>query len=253
MRTLPAAVVVVLAAIAATACQHGNQHEAAPGRSPSSVASHDNGISALPAKEIAVRAGRAIHNVPVHVRGTFSEASGPASTLDLIPGDGGDVRCTVAQGRESVDMVRVQGEDYVRASASTWVSTGVPVLSKPSIAQRADGKYVRAAMGRIELVRFTHLLEAGRILGDELPATETATKVGTAIINGVPTVAVTVVTPGMSPLPIGTVYVATVGEPYVLRWDSPGGRMSYTDYGKTAVIDPPPAAQVIDLDDLLHV
>jgi len=250
MRTVPAAVVVVVAAIATAACQGASQHEPVP--SPSSVASHDNGISALPDKEIAVRAGRAVDNVPVHLRGTFPEGSGPAATLDCVSGDRGEAHCAIAQGGESVDLVRVGGKDYVRASARVWMATGVPVLSTASTAQRADGKYVRATTGRIELVRFTHLLDASEVLGKELPATETATREGTAIVNGVPTVALTVVTSDTSPKPLGTIYVATVGEPYVLRWDSPGGSIVYSDYGKTAVIDTPPADQVIDLDDLMH-
>ena len=77
---------------------------------------------------------------------------------------------------------------------------------------------------------------------------------GTAIINGIPTVVVTPITPGLSPLPIGTIYVATVGEPHVIRWVSAGdvGSLDFSDYMESVVIDAPPVDMVIDLNDLIH-
>jgi hypothetical protein len=253
MRAIRAAVVLVVAAIATTACQHGGHPEAVPASSSSSVAGRDNGVSSLPAKEIAIRAGQAIHNVPVHMHGTIPDRSLGVTTLDLISNGSDEGRCTNEGAGETIDMVRVGGKEYVRASASLWMRLGLPALSSSAAATRADGKYVRAPIGRLELVRLTHFLDAGQVLAAELPGTETATKGGTAIISGVPTVAITAVTPGTSPDPIGTVYVATVGEPYVMQWDSPhdAGRFVYSYYMKPFVIEAPPADQVIDLDDLL--
>lgn len=252
MRTLRVAVVLALAGIAVTACQAGGHRGGAPEGSPSVPVGHDNGISALPAREIARRAGQAIHNVPVHVRGTASDGSAQLTTLDVIVGNLDDTSCTVVEAGETVDAVRVGGKDYVRASASVWMSLGLPTVS--SAAAHADGKYVRVAMRSPELGRLTKFLDVSRVLGNELVATESATMGGTAIINGIPTVAVTPITPGLSPNPIGTIYVATVGEPYVIRWDSPGdtGSLVFSDYLKPVVIDPPPADKVIDLFDLTH-
>jgi hypothetical protein len=162
------------------------------------------------------------------------------ATLDVFVGDRDDGRCTVVEAGETVDAVRVGGHDYVRASAGVWASLGRPAVS---------GKYLRVAMRSPELGRLTKFLDVSRTLADELVATESATLGGTAVIDGVPTVAVTAVTPGLSPMPIGTIYIATVGEPYVLRWDSPGdaGRLVFSDYRTPVVVDPPPPDQVIDL------
>jgi hypothetical protein len=210
-------------------------------------------MSSLPAKEIAIRAGQAIHNVPVHMHGTIPDRSLGVTTLDLTSNGSDEARCTNEGGGETIDMLRVGGKDYVRAPASVWMGLGLPALSSAAAAARADGKYVRAPIGRLELVRLTHFLDAGQVLAVELPGTESATKGETAIIAGVPTVAITAITPGTSPDPIGTVYVATIGEPYVMQWNSPrdAGIFIYSYSTKPFVIEAPPADQVIDLDDLL--
>jgi len=214
----------------------------------------DNGVSALPAKQIATRAGQAIHNIPVHVHGTVSDGSRQVTTLDVFSGGLDDARGTVVEAGQAIDAVRVGGKDYLRASTSLWMSLGLPAIGNAAAATRADGKYVRVVMRSLDLGRLTKFLDVSRVLADELAATETATLGGTAVINGVPTVAITPITPGLSPLPIGTIYVATVGEPYVVRWDSPGdsGSLVFSDYTKPVVVDAPPADQVIDLGHLTH-
>jgi hypothetical protein len=240
---------LAVTAIAVTACRGGSQPAAAPERRPSAAAApegHDNGVSTLPAKEIATRAGRAIHNVAVHVRGTTSDGGLQIATMDVFSGGFDVARCTVSEAGLTIDVLRVGGTDYVRAPSSVWASLGVPTSA------RADGKFVRAPARSTAFLSFTKFLEVSRSLGDELTATEKATLDGTATINGVPTVAVTAVTPGLSPLPIGTIYVATVGEPYVVRWVSPGdaGSLDFSDYQKPVVVDAPPVDKVIDWDDL---
>jgi hypothetical protein len=252
VRVVPAAVAFAAAAIAMAACQAGGQHGAAPERGPSTLVGHDNGISVLPAKEIARRAGRAINNVPVHVRGTAADGSSQVTALDVVAGRLDDARCTVVEAGEIIDAVRLDGKDYVRAPARVWMSLGLPAISSAAAAARVDGKYVRVAMRSPELGRLTKFLDVRRVLGDELAATETATMGGTAVINGVPNVAVIPVTPGLSPLPIGTIYVATVGEPYVIRWVSPGdvGSLDFSDYTKPVAVNAPPADKVIDLGAL---
>ena len=250
MRTLPATVVLAVIALATTACRAGGQPRAGPEGSSSSFAGPANGISALPAKEIARRAGQAIHGQPVHVRGTVSDGAAQVTALDVIVGTVDDGRCTVVEAGETVEAVRVGGQEYVRASANVWAAVGLP----GGTTGRAEGKYVRAATRSPQLSRLTKFLDVSRVLADELAATETATVGGTAIINGVPTVAITPVTPGLSPLPIGTIYVATVGEPYVIRWVSPGdvGRLDFSDYAKPVAVDAPPPDQVVDVEDLMR-
>jgi hypothetical protein len=89
MRAIAAAVVFALAAVVTTACQDGSHREAVTVTSPSPVAGHDNGagrdngVSSLPAEDIAIRARRAIHNGPMHVRGFVSDGSSQVTKLDV--------------------------------------------------------------------------------------------------------------------------------------------------------------------------
>jgi hypothetical protein len=193
-----------------------------------------------------------IHNVPVHVHGTVSDGSAQVTTVDVSVGSLDEARCTVSEADQTLEVVRVGGKDYVRASVRVWMF--LPALSNAGTAARAEGKYVRAPMRSAELGRLTKFLDVTQTLSDELAATQTATIGETAIINGVPTVAITPITPGLAPLPIGTIYVATVGEPYVIRWVSPGevGSLDFSDYTKPVVIDTPPTDKTIDLDALIH-
>jgi hypothetical protein len=255
VRKAAGAAVLAVAATAMTACLGGGQHRTTPAPSPSIRVAQDNGVSALPAKEIARRAGRAINNVPVHVRGSVSDGSSQTTTLDVVEGSGDEARCTVVEDGERADVVRVGGRVYVRASKRIWMSLDPPALRSAAAAGLAEGTYVRFAMPDPELnpglLRLTKFLDVRRSLGDELTATQTATTDGTAVINGVPTIAVTPITPGLSPLPIGTIYVATVGEPYVLRWAGPGdvGNLDFSDYLAPVVVHVPSADSIVDLTD----
>jgi hypothetical protein len=190
-------------------------------------------------------------NVPVHMRGTVSDGATQVTTVDVVATGTGDARCTVVEGRETLDVVRVGGMDYIRTSERVWSSLRTPGFIDPAKVTRADGRYVRAPMRMPELGALIKFLDASRSLADELVNTETATTGATVTINGVPTVAVTAVTPGLSPLPIGTIYVATVGEPYVIRWVAPGDAdaLDFSDHGKPVVIGPP-AGDIVDLDEL---
>jgi hypothetical protein len=147
----------------------------------------------------------------------------------------------------SSDVIRVGGNDYAKASASYWTMYGLPVLNSSTAANRADGKYIRATTASLKLVRLTKCVDLPRIVWDELGEKPEVVKGGTGIVNGVPTVAII-------SSELGTVYIATTGEPYVIRVVAPGGvstgAWDFSDYGTPVEVDAPSADQVVDITAL---
>jgi hypothetical protein len=208
----------------------------------SATSSSDNGIADEPAEQIAVVAVRGMTSkYPMRIRVTVMDDHGqPALTFDVVR-DFTDGRGTVQIGGHTLQIVRRNGHDYAKADAGFWRTYGPPNLRDPDRVAKIEGKWVRGNL-------YSSGLPVGRFLDfhddlwEALVNGKQFAKGDRVVINGVPSIAVT-------SNYIGTVYVATEGEPNVVRVLADNGTFfDYSEYGKPVVIDEPPADQTVDLD-----
>src|SRR6185437_5707696 len=116
------------------ACRVSGQPGASPAGSPPPPVGSNNGVTSLPARDIARRAGQAIRDVPVRVHGTISDGATQVTTLDVLVGGPDEARCTVTEAGQTVDAIRTGGHDYVRASTSLWTALGLPAVDNAAAA-----------------------------------------------------------------------------------------------------------------------
>lgn len=207
----------------------------------------DNGIAKLSATEIAKRVTRAINkNSTVHVKGAVS-GDGQTVTFDVNNRNLVDGRCTLTANGQTVEVIRIGGNDYAKADAKFWTALGPPALRSNAAATQAAGKYVKASAASSQFAILTKFLYIAQVVWDELAEEPAVVKGGSQVVNGVPTITIT------SP-ELGKIYIATRGEPYVIRVEAPGGVSTgftdFSDYRKPVEIDVPPADQVIDISAL---
>jgi hypothetical protein len=238
------ALAVVVIALSACATPRSSQ----PGAADPSPTPTDNGISVLSAADIAHRAIQALDvGTSVHVKGFVSDEGESAMSFDVVKQDATDGRATLTAGGQTVEIIRVGDYDYAKASASFWASYGPGSVVSKAGAARAEGKYVKASHSGLKLATLSKFLDLPLVVKQELGEEHDLVKGGQQVINGVPTIALTAPD-------AGTIYIATVGPPDVIRVTSPGGGSdgieSFSGYLATVTVEVPPADQVIDIASL---
>jgi hypothetical protein len=179
----------------------------------------------------------------VHVTG-YVAGDGQTVKFDLVKRGPTDGMCTLTASGETVDVIRVGAYDYARASERFWATLAPEAVRGQAAARLADGKYVKARHTDMKIGRLTKFLDIPQIVWMELGETQDVVKGDRQIVNGVPTIAI------VSPY-LGTIYIATQGEPYVVRVVAPGGASTgvsnFFDYLKPVQIQAPPASEVVDI------
>jgi len=246
MRTLRISIMIVAVVFLAAGCHNpaGSIEPTSTGSGPASTGA-DNGIADLPVEQIAEAAVRGLtHNYPMRLKGKVLGANGEqVLTFDIVR-KFSDGRGTVLVEGHTLELVRLGGHDYAKTDAKSWIARGPSALKNPSAAARADGKWVRGNLysAQLPVGKFLDLHEN---VWEGLVNDTAFGKGQRRVVNGVPTIAFTSGN-------VGTVYVATQGEPNVIRVESPAGTtiVDYSEYGNAVVIEEPPADQIIDLESL---
>ncbi len=243
MRTLRIPMIVMAGALVAAGCQSpAGRSEATSTPSGPVSTSAENGIADLPAEQIAAAAVTGLtHNYPMRLHGRMVGDDGKQIlTLDIVR-NFADGKGAVQFDGFTVELLRIGGHDYVKADAQFWTSYGPPGLRASAAAARADAKWVRANLYSSELPVGV-FLDLHEKVWEGLVNDKAITKGGRSIVNGVPTIAI-------KSENVGTVYVATQGEPNVIRVESPdGSTLDYSEHSKAVVIEEPPTDKIVDLE-----
>ncbi|MDL4814220.1 hypothetical protein [Actinomadura opuntiae] len=219
-----------------TASPAATARTAAPSPAPSA-----NGVEKLPATEILSRARKAMvaaRNVRLH--GTFQD-EGKAMALDFRYAGPKRAVGDVTMGGQRISLVRIGRSIYLKGDDAFLRSVG----GKGAV-QLLAGKYLRTTSkdeGFAELAAFS---DPAKFFPELLTPDGTVSKGKQEVIAGTPAIALEDGTGGK-------LYVATRGEPHVLRLDGgPGNRLDFDGYGTAVAITTPPAAQVVDISELKH-
>ncbi|MGY1742325.1 MULTISPECIES: hypothetical protein [unclassified Blastococcus] len=158
---LPQLVAAASAALLLTACGGGDDDAAADRTGP----------------EVAAAAADALEEAgSVHVEGSVSQDGGEVSIDLQLQGD--DAAGTVAMNGVEVELIAVDGAQYVRTGADFWASSGVP----QEVAATLDGQWV--ALPADASSDFSDLTLAGIVDGLRDPGSPIRDEVGEDEIDG---------------------------------------------------------------------
>jgi len=243
---------VTLAATAAlllTGCQSSSNNDggggvstaAPPSVTPSTAA--DNGVAALPADQILRRAQTAVKGATSYRINGDMKSAGQRATIEFQI-RGSDLSGSLAMGAAKAELLEVGGRQYVRPNEQFWSMIGDPRKAK-ELTRSVGAKWAKVPAGDKDL---SGLFGAASIV-ELLNNVGKVTKGPAKEIDGVP--AIGLVDNGPEG---GTLYVATVGEPYPLRLEAQvltDGHISFTDFGaRFPALKAPADAEVVDYGQL---
>jgi hypothetical protein len=237
MRLVRGSITIAAMLLLLTACRAGQPGSETP------PAGTDNGVALLPVADLADRAAAAIDtNSSVHIKGYSTGGSAPVAIeiqkQDLVVGT-----CAVTMEGLQAEAMRVGGSDYVRADAQFWLTKGPEGLNNAAAAERLAGRWAKDNLFSAELGPVTKYLDFPQFVWEVLRESP-LTKGERATVNGTP--AITVVDDHQN-----RIFIATVGEPYVLRFEFPGALIfDFSGYREPVRIEAPAAADVVDIETL---
>lgn len=196
-----------------------------------------NGVADLPAEEILSRAISALDGASSYrMKGA---AAFETTTVDIeVLVAGADVEGTARHFGYPIEIIKVGGHTYVKSDqffAVMFARYGGTEENRADALAKVKGRYVKfpgsEAIGPAILPSAKDLLKEGGAVN----------KGESATIDGRQAITLTYATGA-------TLYVATTGEPYPLRLEAlDGAVLDLLDFGVSASITEPPAAEVFDL------
>ncbi|MFB9239880.1 hypothetical protein ACFFWC_30880 [Plantactinospora siamensis] len=246
--------VVVLAAGAALLAGCGGTNGAGAGTSapPASASTapepsasptpSDNGVAALAPAAIVDRAKAALKNAKSFRMSGTTKEDGQKFTLDFKI-SGANLVGDMTIGKGKVQLLRVGKKGYMKPDAAFWrMSAGTHANA---IVELVGDRWVLVPAGDKDFASMFGAADVNELLKPDGKVTKGQPK----DINGTP--AIGLVDHAKSG---GTLYVATVGEPYPVRIQgktAADGGINFSDFGATfSEIKPPAAADVVDLSKI---
>ncbi|MBO3743604.1 hypothetical protein [Actinoplanes flavus] len=232
------AAALAAAAMLLAGCGSSDSSDTASTGAPAATQAADNGVAALTADEILAKAKEALKKAgSYHVKGSATQ-DGTEMAMDFRV-SGVNFAGTLSMGQGDVELLLVDGKQYMRPSEGFYTMLGMGETAKT----------VTAALGTKWLEVSATDKSMSSIFGivniDEmLSSTGTAAKGEPAQLDGRPVITLTDSDDATSKL-----FVATTGEPYPLRMgEATGDGITFTEFGDTfADIKAPAADQVLDM------
>lgn len=198
-----------------------------------------NGVDALEAKEILEKATAALKTAGSYrYKGDFTEED-VTVTMD-VKVQGKDLHGTVVMPEMgTMEMLLIGSDFYFKADALMEMIVGMAGEN----ADAFKGKWIKTTKDNKTVASFADLMDVEAMLDPD----GEVTKGETTNINGTQAIGL------KDSKGEGTLYIATVGEPYPLRIQGPEGEgaVDFSDFGATfEEIKAPSADQVIDLASL---
>jgi hypothetical protein len=230
---LPAALILV------TGCQDlGSEKTPQSSSSSPTAGQRGNGVERLSASEILDRAGKATTSArSVRIRGKLREG-GDVLGLDVRIAGRSTAAGSITMQGERIRLVRVGSAAYIKGDAKFWKSIGGQDAASIFV-----GKYLKTTADNKDFKDLMSLTALSEIVSEIVKPEGELTKGARAQVNGV--AAITLLD-GAG----GKLYVATEGQPYVLRLSPDAGdeRLDFLAYNQTMKIQRPPGRLVIDID-----
>lgn len=208
----------------------------------------DNGVADLTADEILKKAQDALHNAgSVKVTGNV-KSDGQAFGIDMSIGQGG-ANGTITVGGNKVELVVTKDTVYLKGDEEFYKSIARGKGDSAAAAKLLAGKWLSVDAGSEQAKDFAQFADFDGFVDSFLDPSGKVTKGETGDIDGTPAIALEDDS-GDEP---GQLWVATKGEPYPLQVNKKGDssqKISLTEHGETVDLTPPPASDVISLDEL---
>ncbi|SBT94770.1 hypothetical protein GA0115233_11024 [Streptomyces sp. DI166] len=254
---LAALCLTAVATMAVTGCQGDDKADgkskADTGQSEQSGTSKEP-FAGLTGGEIAERAVDATYEADsFRMTGDIpDEESGGTIALDMALDRKGNCAGNLSIGGEGrADLIKSgdtiymkYDEDFLRAQ-----SEGEPKDETDAVVDMLAGKWTKMSAKGPDAEEFTDFCDISTVLGDAEDTRSDATRGKTTDVDGTP--AITLHEKGGKEN--YTLYVATEGEPYVLKLvsDTPSdkGSLTFSDYDKPVPSDKP-SGEILDLDEL---
>ncbi|MEV8554338.1 hypothetical protein AB0L04_31580 [Streptomyces glaucescens] len=210
-------------------------------------------FAGLTGGEIADRSVKATTGAPsLRLAGEVpDEESGGTIRFDVAVDKKGECAGTFGTGEGEADLIRTGDTLYMRYDEAFLraQSEGEPAEETDAVVDMMAGKWTSTAATGPDAEGVADFCDLDRLLGDAGDVKSDATRGRTTTVDGTPAIVLT----EKDGKDTYTLYVATKGEPYLLRLDSTtaGERESlvFSDYGKPVAAEKP-KGEIIDLDAL---
>lgn len=210
----------------------------------------DNGIASLSADQIRSKAAAAMRAAPSLYMTLSSTSSGKRISYAGNVGSS-PLRCdlngTIDSGKFSMRVVG--GNTYIKGDAAAFeafasASSSGSSSSGATMSKLLNGRWLKSS--GTSSASFCNM----QTLFPATAGSATLTKGSTTTVDGTP--AIELQSSGTSS---GTtkIYIATTGQPYVLKMDNTGsqnGKASFSKFGDPVTVSAPPASQVLDSSSL---
>jgi hypothetical protein len=211
-----------------------------------------NGIEDLPAKEIAekaIDATRSADSLRLDAEGRIPEVGSYRTSLALDKQ--GDCRGTDELNGESAQFTKIGDTTYTKGNDAFWRThaeqVGSDAQSAMRVAEFMGSRWLKAPSGGDPL-GLADFCDADFWL--EGVVTGGLKRAGTTDVDGRSAITLTREKVGVT----NTMYVATEGQPYILKYTTSGGdapgQGAMKDFNKPIDAEAPPADDVVDLNRL---
>jgi hypothetical protein len=190
-----------------------------------------NGVERLTAEQILARTrAAALSASSVRATGTMG-----ATKVDLLVGPD-SARLTLSQHGETAVVLHAGGAYYIKGDRAFWSKE-----VSPRAAALLAGRYVKVPASKV--TDFAVFMSYPRFVRDTLTPSGHVTKGRQTTVAGAAAITLRDVDGSL-------LYVSLVGAPYPLRVENhpaSAGAVTFTGWGRPVNVQPPPAAQVLDL------
>jgi hypothetical protein len=233
--------VALLAAALAAGCNKSNDPGTGGGSTvaATSAAPTPNGVADLAPAEILDKAKTALAGASSFRAKGDINAEGQKIAIDL-KSKGNDLTGTLGVNGAEMQILRVGSDIYLKGSAAFWKT--VDPQRGETIAALLGDKWAKAPSSTAGIGDLASLADPSKLL----KADGTVTKADTKTINGVEAIGL------KDSSGEGTLYIATVGEPYPLQIMGPAneGEITFSEFGAEVDIKAPASTEVVDLSKL---
>ncbi|GIH10737.1 hypothetical protein Rhe02_88040 [Rhizocola hellebori] len=215
-----------------------NTKDPSGGAAPTTVA--DNGVKDLPVAEIVAKAAAATDAAGSYrVKGEVTQDGRKLSVDAQIKSK--DVSGTVTMTQGAAKVRRVGTSLYLQADPALWGIFAGPAAE--TIATLFKGKWVKTSTATKEFAELATIGDVTQMV--QTYGTSTITKGELKTVNGMRVIE-------LKEASGGSIFVATTGEPYIVRVELKDGALDVSEFGaKFDDIVAPPADQVVDLSGLM--
>lgn len=204
--------------------------------------SKSNGIEAKTPTAIVEAAKKAADEATaVHVSGAIKSNGTPVTLdLNLVSGKGGSGK--LSEGGLSFELIRIGDTAYIKGSEAFYEHFG-----GSATASLLKGKWLKASTTSEQFAMLATITDPRKLLDMTLASHGKLEKAKTTTVNGQEAVPVTDVTEG------GTLYVATIGQPFpveITKGGSSGGTVAFDRWNEPVELKAPASSETVDISKL---